>query len=110
QLGSELVYLESSTQSRLHILNCVCKTEPQFLNRVRARFADVIAADTDRMPMRHFVGTVFDEINGEFQRCLRRIDVRIPCDVLLQNIMLCRSARLVLLSPLLHSPCNLATS
>src|SRR5207245_11226765 len=86
ELGSKLAYLEPLIKSRPNVFDRVCKTESQFLDRVRARLTDVIPTDTDRVPARHFVGTVFDKIDREFQRCLWRIDVRVPRDVFLQNI------------------------
>src|SRR3989441_7247110 len=107
ELGSELVYLESSIKSRPNVFNSVCKTESQFLDRVRARLTDVIATDADRVPARHFVGAVFYEVDGQLQRCLWRIDVRVPRDVLLQNIILRRSPQLVLRNALFHSNGNI---
>src|SRR3989441_9581983 len=63
ELWSELVYLESPVKSRLHVFDCVCKAEAEFLNRVRARLANVITANADRVPVGHFVGAVFDEVD-----------------------------------------------
>src|SRR5256712_4873222 len=107
ELWSELVYLEPSFKSHLNVFDRVCKTESQFLNRVRGRLANMIAADADRVPAGHFVRAVFNEIDRESKRCLRRIDVRVPCDVLLQNIILCRSPQLVLRDPMFHSNGNI---
>src|SRR5437016_1813695 len=66
----------------------------------------MIAADADRVPARHFVGAVFYEVDGEFQRCFWRIDVRVPRNILLQNIILSRSPQFVLRNPLFHSNGN----
>src|SRR5437867_6679760 len=66
----------------------------------------MIAADTYRVPAGHFVRAVFYEVDGEFQRCFWRIDVRVPRNVLLQNIILCRSPQFVLRDSLLHSNRN----
>src|SRR5437867_7090807 len=66
----------------------------------------MIAADTYRVPAGHFVRAVFYEVDGEFQRCFWRIDVRVPRNVLLQNIILCRSPQLVLRDTLFHSNRN----
>src|SRR5207249_4566428 len=67
----------------------------------------MIAADTYRVPAGHFVGAVFYEVDGEFQRCFRRIDVRVPRNILLQNIILCRSLQLVLRDALFDSNGNI---
>src|SRR5438132_5942471 len=107
ELWSELVYLEPSFKSGPYVFDRVCKTESQFLNRVRARLANMVAADADRVPAGHFVRAVFNEIDRESKRCLRRIDVRVPCNVLLQNIILCRSPQLVLRDPMFHSNGNI---
>src|SRR5207249_617577 len=63
ELGGELVYLEPSFKSHLNVFDRVCKTESQFLNRVRARLANMIAADTYRVPAGHLVGAVFYEVD-----------------------------------------------
>src|SRR6266568_5146891 len=107
ELRSELVYLEPSIKSRPNVFNSVCKTESQFLDRVRARLTDVIATDADRVPSRHFVSTVFNEVDGQLQRCFWRIDVRVPRDILLQNIILRRSPQLALRNALFHSNGNI---
>src|SRR5207245_11182448 len=63
----------------------------------------MIATDTDGVPMRHFPSRIFYEIDSEPQRKLRRIDVGIPGNVLLQNIVLRSSPQLPLQDPLLQS-------
>src|SRR5438094_8093330 len=63
----------------------------------------MIATDTDGVPMRHFPSRIFYEIDSEPQRKLRRIDVGIPGNVLLQNIVLRSSPQLPLRDPLLQS-------
>src|SRR5438093_1390516 len=107
KLGSELIYLEPSFKSHVNVFDRVCKTESQLLNRVCARLANMIAADTYRVPVGHFVGAVFNEIDRESKRCLRRIDVRVPRNILLQNIILSRSLQLVLMDALFHSNGNI---
>src|SRR5438034_11395148 len=63
----------------------------------------MIAADADGMPMGHFPGRIFYEVDCECQRKLGRIDVGIPGNVLFQNIILRRSSQLPLRDPLLQS-------
>src|SRR5438552_1773488 len=63
----------------------------------------MIATDTDGMPMRHFPSRIFYEVDRQSQRKLRRIDVGIPGNVLLQNIILRSSTQLPLRDPLLQS-------
>src|SRR6266581_2753769 len=64
KLGRELVYLEPSFKGHLNVFDRVCETESQFLNRVCARLADMIAADTYRVPAGHFVRAVFSEVDA----------------------------------------------
>src|SRR5437879_8528991 len=63
----------------------------------------MVATDTDGMPMRHFPSRIFYEVDRQSQRKLRRIDVGIPGNVLLQNIILRSSPQLRLRDPLLQS-------
>src|SRR6266516_3631468 len=63
----------------------------------------MIAADAYGMPMRHFPSRIFYEVDRESQRKLGRIDVGIPGNVLLQNIILRSSTQLPLRDPLLQS-------
>src|SRR2546428_6266136 len=67
----------------------------------------MIATDANRVPAGHLVSAIFYEVDREFQRCFWRIDVRIPRDILLQNIILCRSPQLVLRDSLFHSNGNI---
>src|SRR5438132_557031 len=67
----------------------------------------MIATDTNGMPMRHFPSRIFYEVDREPQRKLRRIDVGIPSNVLLQNIILRSSTQLPLRDPLLQSNCGI---
>src|SRR5947208_15094183 len=55
------------------------------------------------MPMRHLPSRIFYEIDRQSQRKLRRIDVGIPGNVPLQNIILGSSTQLPLRHPLLQS-------
>ena len=57
---NEMRGAKSSTSSPrvdavLHVLDAVAQRERQLLQRRRAGFADVIAADRDRVPARHFL-------------------------------------------------------
>ena len=49
----EVVDVEAGVDAPLHVLDAVAQRERQLLQRRRARFADVIAADRDRVPARH---------------------------------------------------------
>ena len=51
--GTNVVDVEPGVDAPLDVLDAVAQRERQFLQRRRARLADVIAADRDRVPLRH---------------------------------------------------------
>jgi hypothetical protein len=68
-LRHERVDVEPGVDAPLHVLEAVAQRERELLQRGRARLADVVAADRDRVPARHFVAqnakmSVMSRIDG----------------------------------------------
>ena len=61
---------------------------------VDAGFTDVIAGDRDRVPLRHVLRAVLEDVGDDPHARPWRIDVRAAGDVLLQQIVLDRAADL----------------
>ena len=73
----------------------VRERERELLHRGRARLADVVAGDRDRVPRRHPLGAVREEVGRDPHRRPRREDVVPARDVLLEDVVLHRAAQLV---------------
>ena len=87
----ERVDVEAGVARRLHVGDRVGERERHFLHRRRARLANVVAADRDRVPLRHFALAEREDVGDDAQRRLRRIDVGAARDVLLQDVVLDRA-------------------
>ena len=72
----------------LHVGDGVGEGERDLLHRRRARLADVIAADRNRVPLRHLALAEREDVGDDAQRRPRRIDVGAARDVLLQDVVL----------------------
>ena len=64
--------------------------ERHFLDRGRARLADVIAADRDRVPVRELALAEGEDVGDDPERRARRIDVGAARDVFLEDVVLDR--------------------
>ena len=67
------------------------KRERQFLNRGRAGFADVIAADRDRVELRRVFHAELERVDDQAHRRFGRIDVFLLRDVFLEDVVLQRA-------------------
>ena len=65
----------------------------QLLGGRRPRLLQVITADIDRIPFGHMLDRVGDQVRDEPHRCIRREDIRAPREVLLDDVVLRRSAK-----------------
>ena len=92
---AELVGREARRDRRLAVGDAVREREGELLRRARARLADVVAGDGDRVPAREPLGAVREEIGGEPHRRPRREDVVAARDVLLEHVVLDRAAELL---------------
>jgi hypothetical protein len=90
QPRSELVHREPGVQGRLHVGDPVRERERHLLDRGRPGLAHVVAADRDRVPSREALAAVGEQVRDEPHRGLRRVDVRAPRGVLLQQVVLHR--------------------
>ena len=88
---SERVDVEPGVDRRLHVGDRVGERERDFLHRRRSRFADVIAADRDRVPVRQLALAERKDVGDDPQRRARRIDVGAARDVLLEDVVLNRA-------------------
>jgi hypothetical protein len=85
---AEPVHVEAGRQAGLHVGAGVGEGERHFLDRGRAGFPDVIAADRDRVPLRHLAFAERDDVGDDPQRRLRRKDVGAAGGVLLEDVVL----------------------
>ncbi len=90
----ELVDVEPGVDAVLHVLDAVAQRERQFLQRRRARLADVIPADRDRVPPRHFLRAEREDVGDQPHRLARRVDVFLLRDELLEDVVLDRARQL----------------
>ena len=60
-----LLERESATAEQLDVCETVCEGERQLLHRVRARLADVVAGDRQRIPARHFADRELHHVGDE---------------------------------------------
>ena len=79
----------------LAVGDAVRKREGDLLHRRRARLADVVARDRDRVPARDPLGAVGEQIGREPHRGAGREDEVPARDVLLQDVVLHRAAERV---------------
>ena len=85
--------VEPGVDRRLDVGDAVGQRERHLLHRRRARLADVIAADRDRVPLRHVPLAERDDVGDDAQRRARRIDVGAARDVLLEDVVLHRAGQ-----------------
>ena len=89
---SEFVDIEAALQGRFDISDTRPKGVGEFLGGGRARFADVVAADRDRIEPRHLARGEFDGIRHEPHRLAGRVDVFLLGHEFLEDVVL-NSAR-----------------
>src|SRR5262245_16899828 len=92
---AEAVRREPGRDRRLAVRDAVRERERELLGRARARLADVVAGDRDRVPARQPLLAVREEIGREPHGGPRREDVVAASDVLLENVVLDCSTQLL---------------
>src|SRR5438128_291837 len=75
QARSEAVNVKPSVDGGPNIRDAVSEGKRQLLERGRARLADVVAADRDRVPTRDVPGTELERVDDQFSTRSRREDV-----------------------------------
>ena len=88
----EGVDVEPALERRLDVREAVLEREGELLLRGRARLADVVAGDRDRVPARHPLGAPLDHVGDQAHRRLDREAPLLLGDVLLQDVGLDRAA------------------
>jgi hypothetical protein len=95
------VDLQPALQRRFDVGDRVGEGEGDLLHGRAALLADVVPGDRDRVPFRHVLAAVLEDVGGQPHRRLRRIDVVAAGHVLLQHVVLDGSAQLLRGHPLL---------
>ena len=90
--GAKRSTVSPAAIARVHVLDRVRERERELLHRRRARLADVVAADRDRIPLRHLRGAEAEDLGDQREARPGRIDVRAARDVLLEDVVLDRAA------------------
>ncbi len=84
----EAVHRQAAFDSPFNVFNSVAQRERQFLYRSRSRFANVIAADRNRVEAGHMLCSVLDHIGHQAHGWPRRINVLLLRNVFLQYVVL----------------------
>ena len=92
QARREVVDVEAARDRLLDIGQAVLERERELLRRGRARLADVVARDRDRMPARHRARAPLDHVAEQPHRRIDRETPLLLGDVLLQDVGLDRAA------------------
>ena len=74
-LGANSSTVEARRERGLDVGDAVGERERDLLDRGRARLADVVARDRDRVPLRHVLRAVREGVGDEPHRGPRRVDV-----------------------------------
>src|SRR5829696_5592488 len=101
QARAEVVDLEPGVDRALDVGDAVGQRERDLLDRRAALLAHVVAGDRDRVPLRHPLAAVGEQVGGQAHRRLGRVDEVPARDVLLEDVVLCRAAELLRLDALL---------
>ena len=91
----ELVDREASLQRRFDVGDRVGEREGDLLDGRAALLADVVAGDRDRVPFRHVLPAVLEDVGGQAHGRLGRVDVVAARHVLLEDVVLDRAAQLL---------------
>ena len=86
--------VHSGGHAGFHVGKAVGQRESQLLRRGRARLANVIARDRDRIPLRHFARAELDHVHDDAHVRTRRKNPLFLRDILFENIGLERSTQL----------------
>ena len=88
------VHILTRFQRRFYVSDRVRERKGDLLHHRRPRFADMVRADGNRIPVRNLLRTIRERIRHQPHRRTRREDVRTARDVLFQNIVLNRAAQI----------------
>ncbi len=88
----EIIDANPALDGFFDVTNAVGDRERQFLHSGRARLADVVAGDRHGVPARNLARAEFDHVGDDSQRRARRANPFLLRDVLLEHVVLDRSA------------------
>ena len=92
--------VEPGVDGRLHVGDRVREGERDLLHGGRARLADVVPADRDRVPVGQLAIAEGEDVGDDAQRGARRIDVGPARDVFLEDVVLDRPGQRLLVDAL----------
>ena len=90
--GRETIDVQPARYPALHVREAVGQREREFLRSGRAGFADVVAGDRDRIPLRRVLRAPLEQVDDQAQRGLDGIAPRVLRHVLLEDVILHRAA------------------
>src|SRR5438876_8121720 len=94
QAGREVVHLESAVHAPADVFHAVRQGEGQLLSGGRPCFANVIAADRNRVPLRYLLRAEFERVDDEAHGRFRREDPLLLGLIFFQDVVLDRAAEL----------------
>ena len=94
ETGSKLINCQPFAQHCFHVCDAVGQGEGYLLDRRTACLAHVVAADADGIPAGHVLLAKRDDVGGDPQGRLGRVNVRTPGHVLLEKVVLQSSLQL----------------
>ena len=95
QARGEVVDGQAGVERRLHVGDAAAQREGDLLDGGAALLPEVVARDRARVPLRHVLVAVGEEVGGQAHRRHRRVDVVAARDVLLEHVVLRRPAQLL---------------
>ena len=101
QAAGKGIHVHALGQGGLHVFLAVGQGEGHFQRLVGAGFLHVVAADADRVELRHVLGRVLDDVADDLHRRLGRVDVGVADHELLEDVVLDGPGQLVLAHALL---------
>ena len=90
--GRKLVDGETAGSGGLHIGDAVRQGKRHLLDRCAARLTHVVARDGDGVPARHLLAAIVKDVSNQAHRRPRWVNPRTTSDVLLEDVVLDRSA------------------
>ena len=92
---SKIVYVQSHLEGGLYVLDSVSQGKSQFLQGGRSRFANMVAANGDRVPARNLLGGKLKNVGNETQGRPWWKNPFLLSDVFFQNVILQGSGNLL---------------
>src|SRR6185436_6731874 len=101
------IYIETFFQSRFYISFTIAERKSDLLHGGAARFPDMIAADRNSIPFRHFMTAPLKNIGDDTHGRFGWIDIGSSCCIFFQYIILYRAGYFFQVSTLLFGQGNI---